>query len=299
MLLAPPQIGGSNRELASHAPDRKAAICEIVSCLHGMDETAFDVAKDVLALIASHSKDTRKAVINGVEIDPHPDHYKADIASRALNEYLEKIANKNGIFDLAQDNGHRVLTVKLLLNLGVVVGRGGNDLYDSRGAQYELKTLNLDNKKPGITTSHHLKLSTIARYRAVGFIVAAYRRGQLVAIYVIHPEGLEKQFRAWEAKLERGVPDLNNPLISISAVRTSGALVYGTPLPRRNSESQSQPEGQTESLLPAEGLCSLEDAMEASLERSRSNDRIKLEKAAAKAGKAAAKEAALQCELPL
>jgi hypothetical protein len=266
-----------------------------------MDETAFGVAKDVFALIASHSKDTRKAVINGVEIEPHPDHYKADIASRALNDYLEKIGNENEIFDLAQDNGLRVLTVKLLLNLGIVGGRGGNDLFDSRGVQYELKTLNLDNKTLGVTTSHHLGLSTIARYRGVGFIVAAYRRGQLVSVYVIHPEGLEKQFQAWEAALNRGKSHLNNPLISISTVRMSGECVYGTPLPRRNPRRQEcESEGQDEeSLLPQESLSSLEEAMNASLEKSRMNALIRLEKVAEKARKMAAKEATLQCELPL
>ncbi|NTF17295.1 hypothetical protein G6L37_02465 [Agrobacterium rubi] len=260
-----------------------AAIRELVDVMTRMDDVAFDAARTVVPLLAVHAGDCRKAMIGDVELEPHPDHFKADIVSRTLNEVLEKVGNEHGIFDLAQDNGMRVLTIKLLLNLGICVGRGGNDLFDESGTEYELKTLNLDNATLGVTTSHHLKHQTIDRYRKVGFIIAAYRRGRLVSVYLLHPEALEGQFLKWEASLERSSNHLNNPLIPISIVRDSGVLVFGEPLPKgKPKKIKNQMEmciGEMQDTFVRQSFSSLESGMAASLDKSRAIARVAQEKA--------------------
>lgn len=304
MLSEPSNIGGACDGASASGMDREARIRAMVDVMSAMDDMALEAAEDILPMLADCAGQFSRAAIGGAEIEPHQDHYRAELVSRTLNGLLEKIGNAHGIFDLAQDNGLRVLTVKLLLNLGICPGRGGNDLFDENGTEYELKTLNLDNVAPGVTTSHHLKGATIERYRRVGFIIAAYRHGRLVSIYILHPEALEGHFLSWEAALVRGKSHLNNPLIPISTVRTSGELVYGEPLARRKPKKSKR---QLEMYDPDAGrdpaatqaFSSLEASMAASLEKSRNNKRFKLEKAEEKARKIAAKETDLQCHLAL
>jgi Restriction endonuclease PvuII. len=283
--------GGNARELVGLTDqEREHAIAEAVEAMRAMDDVAFRSAAAIIPLLGASSKDSTKAIVGGAEIEPHPDHYQASLVSKVMTRILEDIGNRHGIYDLAQDNGHRVLQVKLQLNLAVVGGRNGNDLKDSRGFEYELKTCNLDNAKPAFTTSHHLIPKTINKYRRAGFIFAAYRGGQIVSIYVVHPQTLSRLFDNWESSLNNGKSHLNNPVISLANVREKGELVWGEPIPRRRKLKDS---GQTSMDVcdreDLSRLADLEAALDASLARAAAADELTAMKREKKALKEAAR----------
>lgn len=303
MLPPPHEIG--EPACAPLDPDwsREAAMGRIIDSIREMDDVALKATDILVPGLLSHARDSRKAVVNGIEIEPHPDHHLTNVINRTVNDALEEIGNRHGIFDLAQDNGLRVLTIKLLMNLGICAARGGNDLFDASGTEYELKTLNLDKEQLSITTSHHLGHATIDRYRKVGFIIGTYRRGSLVSLYIVHPAALEEQFARWEASLVAGKSHLNNPSISIATVRDCGVLVYGEPLRKRNvkkSKSQLEMDGVAPEIHPrTTTLNSLEEGMAASFARYQEHSMAKERKAVEVERKRAIKAAQIQCELPL
>ena len=141
---------------------------------------------------------------------------------------FQALADRHGIADVFQDNGGKVLQLLLVMNIRVVPGREGNDAVDESGVEYEMKTLNINNRGKGFTTHHHLNPAILAKYRQVSWIFAVYSAIELRAIYRLSATQLEPFFSEWERKWHAtGGKDINNPKISLSYVMEHGVLEYG------------------------------------------------------------------------
>ncbi|MFM7155207.1 MAG: helix-turn-helix domain-containing protein [Bacteroidota bacterium] len=139
---------------------------------------------------------------------------------------LQDLANRNGINDIFQDNGGKLLQVLLITGLSNLPGREGNDAYDSEGNEYELKSLNVT-LTSSFSTHHHMNPDIISKYRKVFWIFAVYRGIEILEIYKLSPMKLEPFFQKWEGKWHKdGRKDINNPKIPLKFVRDSGELIY-------------------------------------------------------------------------
>lgn len=163
----------------------------------------------------------------------------------------QELATKNGINDIFQDNGGKLLQVLLTLDLKVLEGREGNDAVDSEGQEYELKSLNIELVK-GFSTHHHMNPVIIAKYRKVPWIFAIYRNIELEAIYRLEPADLEDMYVKWEEKWYKdGGKDINNPKIPLRYVMEKGTLISGVVpiIPSRRKSKQIQTEKPKEHLI--------------------------------------------------
>jgi transcriptional regulator with XRE-family HTH domain len=142
-----------------------------------------------------------------------------------LREY-QKLAVENGINDIFQDNGGKLLQVLLVTGLKDLPGREGNDAVDRHGNEYELKSVNYLLTK-SFSTHHHMNPTIIAKYRKVDWIFAVYEGVELLAIYRLTPEAMEFYYSIWEEKWHKsGGKDINNPKIPLNFVRKQGDLLY-------------------------------------------------------------------------
>jgi hypothetical protein len=148
---------------------------------------------------------------------------------RRLLPYIQEyqaLAATEGIADVFQDNGGKLLQVLILLGLDNLPGREGNDARDATGREYELKSLNRALVR-SFSTHHHLNPTILAKYRQVDWIFAVYNNIELGAVYFVPPSGLETLFAAWEAKWHgTGGKDINNPKIPLKLVEQIGTRVY-------------------------------------------------------------------------
>ncbi len=139
---------------------------------------------------------------------------------------LQDLATKNGINDIFQDNGGKLLQVLLITGLSDLPGREGNDAVDEEGNEYELKSVNISLTK-SFSTHHHMNPVIIEKYRKVDWIFAVYRGIEILEIYKLTPENLEPYYKKWENKWhEDGGKDINNPKISLKYVRRVGKLLF-------------------------------------------------------------------------
>ena len=147
----------------------------------------------------------------------------------AIQEY-QALATRHGIDDIFQDNGGKILQVLLLLGLKRIASREGNDAIDKNGAEYELKSVNIELTQ-SFSTHHHMNPTIIAKYRKVDWIFAVYRHIELQAIYLLTPADLKPFYARWESAWhERAGRDINNPKIPLIYVATTGNLLYGGPI---------------------------------------------------------------------
>lgn len=141
-------------------------------------------------------------------------------------QLLQNLANKNGINDIFQDNGGKLLQVLLITGLRDLPGREGNDAIDGYGNEYELKSVNVALTK-SFSTHHHMNPVIIAKYRKVDWIFAVYRGIEILEIYKLTPADLEPYYIKWEKKWHNdGGKDINNPKISLKYVRQFGVQLY-------------------------------------------------------------------------
>ncbi|MGB4848246.1 MAG: helix-turn-helix domain-containing protein [Saprospiraceae bacterium] len=139
---------------------------------------------------------------------------------------LQDLASKNGIHDIFQDNGGKLLQVLLITGLSNLEGREGNDAYDEDGNEYELKSVNISLTK-SFSTHHHMNPIIIGKYRKVNWIFAVYRGIEIMEIYMLASNDLELFYKSWESKWHRdGGKDINNPKIPLKYVRTYGKLLF-------------------------------------------------------------------------
>lgn len=232
MLLQPPPIAARvTDDIASGEAVREEAMRVVIAQMASMDEHALTLMTNLAPLVREECGKLCRATIQGGHLEPHDDYWVTAGATNATNRLLEGIGAKHGISNITQDNGHRVLSVKLLLDIEVLPGRNGNDLIDFCGQEYELKTCSLDSKDPAPGTAHHLALMILGKYRKAGFMFAFYHKGALVCLYVLHPNLLNAYFDKWEAEIHAGKTHLNNPKFQINYIRSVGELIYGEPLP--------------------------------------------------------------------
>jgi transcriptional regulator with XRE-family HTH domain len=143
-----------------------------------------------------------------------------------IRQYQKLAEETNGINDVFQDNGGKLLQVLLITGLVDIPGREGNDAVDKKGNQYELKSVNILLTK-SFSTHHHMNPTIIAKYRHVDWIFAVYESIELKEIYRLTPKQLEPYYSAWEAKWHNdGGKDINNPKIPLKYVRTNGQKLY-------------------------------------------------------------------------
>lgn len=144
------------------------------------------------------------------------------IYQRMVN--LEKFAADNGVEDIFQDNGAKIVQQISILNLEALAGREGNDAVDESGTEWELKSLNID-KVSGCSTNHHLNQGIIDKYRTANWAFSFYRGIHLVEIYIMQGSALEPYYQKWERQLQTQ-PTINNPKIPVRFIRENGYLAY-------------------------------------------------------------------------
>jgi len=151
---------------------------------------------------------------------------KLELLWRNLKDIAD-LAKEHGINDIFQDNGAKTLQQLTILNFQNLPGREGNDAVSNSGAEWEMKSINLDTSATGFSTNHHTNNVIIAKYRKVPWTFAIYHGIVLEEIYVLTPEMLEPVFKYWEEKLIRDkMTHLNNPKIPVKFVRENGIKVY-------------------------------------------------------------------------
>ena len=138
---------------------------------------------------------------------------------------FQELAEKNGIADIFQDNGGKLLQVLLITGLEALPGREGNDARDSDGKEYELKSVNILLTR-SFSTHHHINPTIIHKYRNVDWIFAEYEGIKLLSIYKLTPGNLDIYFTRWENKWLNDGRDINNPKIPLTYVKTHGELLY-------------------------------------------------------------------------
>ena len=142
-----------------------------------------------------------------------------------IRKYQKLADESNGINDVFQDNGGKLLQVLLITGLKDIPGREGNDAVDKDGNEYELKSVNINLTK-NFSTHHHMNPTIIAKYRKVDWIFAVYEGIELIEIYRLAPEDLEPYYDKWGEKWrEDGDKDINNPKIPLKYVRDNGKLI--------------------------------------------------------------------------
>ena len=183
-----------------------------------------------------------------MRFNPHADAAELDVLWPAVRRYQE-LASRHGIDDIFQDNGGKLLQVLLLLGIQGIPGREGNDAVDANGAEYELKSVNI-NLTRSFSTHHHMNPVIIAKYRLVDWIFAVYQNIELTSIYLLTPEDMEPYYTAWVAKWQVS-GDINNPKVPLTYVEKAGTLVWGTAPPaplkkprisRRKLDDPEQPD---------------------------------------------------------
>lgn len=143
-----------------------------------------------------------------------------------IRKYQKLAEDTNGINDVFQDNGGKLLQVLLITGLNDIPGREGNDAVDSEGNEYELKSVNINLTK-SFSTHHHMNPTIIAKYRKVDWVFAVYEGIELIEIHRLTPQDLEYYYDKWEKKWKAdGDKDINNPKIPLKYVRSNGNLVY-------------------------------------------------------------------------
>lgn len=146
-----------------------------------------------------------------------------------VREYQD-LAEGEGIKDIFQDNGGKLLQVLILLGLDNLPGREGNDAKDASGNEYELKSLNRQLVK-GFSTHHHLNPVIIAKYRKVDWIFAIYDDIEIDEIWLLTPAQMKPWMDAAEKKWhDDGGKDINNPKIPLKFVLANGTQLWKGPL---------------------------------------------------------------------
>lgn len=159
----------------------------------------------------------------------HSDKAELERLFPYIQKYQE-LASKHGIHDIFQDNGGKLLQLLLITGLTGAGVREGNDAFDHRGREYELKSVNVLLTQ-SFSTHHHMNPVILAKYRKVGWIFAIYEGIELQAIYQMKPAELEPYFLKWERKWhDSGGRDINNPKIPVKFVMQHGKLIHERPV---------------------------------------------------------------------
>ncbi|NJL13691.1 MAG: helix-turn-helix domain-containing protein [Microscillaceae bacterium] len=220
------QLGLTQEELAYKAEIDRTYIGYIENAKQNISiEKLCEIAKALKVDVADLLKRETKP---GIAPEPEAKYDAIEIINLIYPslQMLQDLATKNGIHDIFQDNGGKLLQVLLITGLSDLPGREGNDAVDAEGNEYELKSVNVSLTK-SFSTHHHMNPVIIEKYRKVNWIFAVYRGIEIVEIYKLIPEDLEPYYSKWESKWHRdGGKDINNPKIPLKYVREVGKLLY-------------------------------------------------------------------------
>lgn len=163
-----------------------------------------------------------------------PEQEKTDLEKlNDLMPYIQQyqdIATRQGIDDIFQDNGGKILQVLLNLGLKIIPGREGNDAVDGNGNEIELKSVNIE-LTPSFSTHHHMNPTIIAKYQKVDWIFAIYSHIKLLAIYRLTPADMNHYYNLWIEKIKNeNISHINNPKVPVTYVQKNGTLIYGQPV---------------------------------------------------------------------
>lgn len=155
----------------------------------------------------------------------HPDKKILDKLFPYIRRY-QKLATAHGINDIFQDNGGKLLQIALVTGLELLPSREGNDAKDTKGNEYEIKSVNIELTE-SFSTHHHMNPGIISKYRKVAWVFAVYKSIELQSIYILSPQAMEFYFSKWETDWhKRGGRDINNPKIPLKFVVENGELVF-------------------------------------------------------------------------
>jgi len=148
----------------------------------------------------------------------------------AIREY-QALATAHGIDDIFQDNGGKFLQMLLALNLQGIPGREGNDAVDTKGREYELKSVNIW-LTAGFSTNHHINIPIIEKYRRARWVFAIYEGIEMRRALFVPAAKLELYFSKWEKKWNAERKDINNPKVPLKFVFDHGECLFddGKPL---------------------------------------------------------------------
>ena len=136
----------------------------------------------------------------------------------------QQLASEYGINDIFQDNGGKLLQVLLITGLDNSPGREGHDAENSKGKEYELKSVN-HLLTTGFSTHHHMNRKIIAKYEKVEWIFCIYEGIEIKEIYLVKQRALALYFNRWKRKLLK-IEHINNPKIPIKYVQKEGTCIY-------------------------------------------------------------------------
>lgn len=140
---------------------------------------------------------------------------------------MQNLADQYGIKDISQDAGLKMLQVAIALGLDIIPGRSDADASDRFGNLYEVKTIDLAGKATGFSTSHHVTMNTLAKYRSRKWAFVTYDRITMKEAYLVDADVLEPLFQKWEHKLRaRDTTHINNPKIPVDYIRENGRVAY-------------------------------------------------------------------------
>lgn len=162
-----------------------------------------------------------EAIISKSDLD------QVNILFPYITEY-QKVALRYDINDIFQDNGGKLLQVLLITGLINLRGREGNDAVDSKGNEFELKSVN-SLLTQSFSTHHHLNPVILSKYRKVKWVFAVYEGIEIKEVYLMRHKQLEPYFTSWETKWNLNKKDINNPKIPLKFVRQNGKLIFKMP----------------------------------------------------------------------
>jgi hypothetical protein len=124
--------------------------------------------------------------LNPEAIQTKSDLEQVNILFPYISEY-QKVAFRYDINDIFQDNGGKLLQVLLITGLINLKGREGNDAVDSKGNEYELKSVN-SLLTQSFSTHHHLNPIILSKYRKVKWVFAVYEGIEIKEVYLMTPK---------------------------------------------------------------------------------------------------------------
>jgi hypothetical protein len=249
------------------AHERVRLIADVRKKMEGMPLSKLRALGLVADELVEMDVGVEPAVIGDEAVKPHPD-YETMIALKAAGSYaLERLGNRHGVFDLAQDNGIRTLETMLLMNMLVVDGRNGNDLMDVDGREVEFKTLNLDVAKD-FSSHRQLNHKRIDNYSDVAWIFSFYTGARMTATYIVHPIVFTQKFEEWRKLCGSDDESKNNPKIPSSLVVRYGTRVWGkAPYLKGWKKVDKLERRADEDVATREGVTSIELALALSRQR--------------------------------
>ena len=166
---------------------------------------------------------------------------------------LQKIGNSHGLNDSLADYAPRTLQVLLATGFKMLSRREGNDMVDSYGREYELKTIDI-NRCRSYAICSSITLNVISRFRKAEWLFAEFNTVLLSTVYLVHPCDLETYFLNWEEiSLRKNKITVHIP---VNHIRKLGTIIYQNQVAGANCIEQlpSAPKADMQTFTPSTQL---------------------------------------------